>query len=198
MPLFLAFLEHEGQLREKASPEAQQKLAAVRAAAVTLAERIKDAEGEPIERIRGYLANALTPRTTPASTLSGDVLVRTAVAIAVHLDADEDTRRVADGLPARELLDSLAQQTDALVATVSQILKPTGRPGEHASKVIACGVAETLADNGIDISTTPNGEFDAALRDVLEALGSDGHGDLCRLLEVGVEHVKPKQGAKPT
>jgi len=198
MPLFLGFLEHEGQLREKASPEAQEKLQAVQAAAVTLAERIKDAEGQPIERIRDYLANALTPRTAPASTFSQDVLVRTAVAIAVHLNVDEGTRRVADGLPARELVDSVVQQTDALVGVIAEILEPTGRPDEHASKVIACGVAETLADNGIDVATTPNGEFDAALRDVLEALGSHGYGDLRALLEVGVEHVMPKQGARPT
>jgi hypothetical protein len=198
MPLFFGFLEHEGQLRKKTSPEAQKKLEAVQAAAMTLAERIKDAEGEPIERIRGYLANALTPSTAPASTFSGDVLVQTAVAIAVHLNVDGDTRRVADGLSARELVDSMVQQTDALVGVIAQILRPTGRPDEHACKVIACGVAEILADNGINVSTTLNGEFDAALRDVLEALGSHGYGDLRGLLEGGVEHVMPKQGAKPT
>ena len=198
MPLFLGFLEHESQPREKTSPEAQKKLQAMQAAAVTLAERIKDAEGQPIERIRGYLANALTPRTAPVSTLSGDVLVRTAVAIAVHLKVDEDTRRVADGLPARELVDSVVQQTDALVGVIAEILEPTGRPDEHASKVIACGVAETLADNGINVSTTPNGEFDAALRDVLEALGSYGSGDLSGLLEIGHDHVTPKRDQEPT
>jgi len=198
MPLFLGFLEHESQPREKTSPEAQEKLQAVQAAAVTLAEQIKDAEGEPIERIRGYLANALTPRTAPVSTHSGDVLVRTAVAIAVHLNVDEDTRRVADGMPARELVDSVVQQTDALVGVIAQVLEPTGRSDEHASRIIACGVAEILADNGIDVARTPSGQFDAALRDVLEALGSHGYGDLRGLLEVGVEHVVPKQGARPT
>jgi len=197
MPLFLGFLEHEGQLRKKASPEAREKLEAVQAAAATLAERIKDAEGEPIDRIRGYLANALTPRTAPASTSSEDVLVRTAVAIAVHLNAEEDTRRVADGLPARELVNSLAQQSDALVGVIAQILKPTGRPDEHACRVVACGVAEVLADNGIHVSTDPNDEFESALRDVLEALGAHGYGDLRGLLEVGVAHVVPKQDGKP-
>jgi len=197
MPLFLGFLEHESQLREKTSPEAQEKLQAVQAAAVTLAERIKGADGEPIERIRGYLANALTPRTAPDSTFAGDVLVRTAVAIAVHLNVDEDTRRVTDGLPARELVDSVVQQTDALVGVIAEILEPTGRPDEHANKVIACGVAEILADNGIDVATTPNGEFDAALRDVLEVLGSYGSGDRSGLLELGHDHVTPKRDQEP-
>jgi hypothetical protein len=165
---------------------------------MAFAERIRDAEGEPIERIRGYLSNALTPRTAPASTSSDDVLVRTAVAIAVHLNVEEGTRRVSDGIPARELVDNMVQQTDAFVEVIAQILKPTGRPDEHACRVIACGVAEVLADKGINVSTTLNGEFEAALRDVLEALGSHGYGDPRGLLEVGVEHVMPKQGAKST
>ena len=51
MPLFLGFLEHEDQPRKKTSPEAPQKLEALRAAAVTFAERIKDAEDEPMPRM---------------------------------------------------------------------------------------------------------------------------------------------------
>jgi hypothetical protein len=194
MPLFLAFLQHEGPLHRELSPDARQKLETVQAAARTLAERIKEAEGEPVERIRGYLANALTPRTTPASSSTGDVLVRTAVAIAVHLDVSEDARRVEDGLPARELVNNTVQQANAMVGIIDQILRPTGRSDANACKIIAFGVAEILVDNGIRVSATPDGAFDTSLRAVLEALDAYAGDEQTGLLEIGVEHVTLEKG----
>jgi hypothetical protein len=189
MPLFLGFLEHEQRLHGKLSPDARQKLEGVRSAAVTLAERIRDAEGETLERIRGYLANALTPSTTPPSSATGDVLVRMAVAMAVHLDVSEEARRVEDGLPARELVNSVVQQAGALAGVIDRMLEPAGRSDAEACKVIAFGVAEILIDHGVEVSVNPGGAFDASLRAVLEALdayGAEGHRGL---LEVGVEHA---------
>jgi len=193
MPLFLGFLEHEDRLHRELSPGARQKLETMRAAAATLAECIRDAEGEPLERIRGYLANALTPRTMPASSSTGDVLVRTAVATAVHLDVDEASRRVEDGLPARELVSGTVQQAYALVGVLNQMLRPAGRSNANACKVIAFGVAEILVDNGIEVSASPDGVFDVSLRAVLHALDAYVSEEHAGLLEVGVEHVMSKQ-----
>jgi hypothetical protein len=194
MPLFSAFLEHEDRWHGELSPEARQKLETVRAAARTLADRVQEAEGEPIERIRGYLANALTPRTAPAPSSTGDVLVRTAVAIAVHPKVNEGTLRVEDCLPGRELVHGTVRQASALAGVIDQILRPTGRPDASACRVIAFGVAEILVDNGIDASTRPDGAFGASLRAVLEALDAYGADEHKGLLDAGVEHVTSRQG----
>lgn len=198
MPLFLGFLEHGARLHRETSPEAREKLEALRTAALGFAERIRAAEGEPIERIRGYVVNALTPTTAPASTYADDGLVRTAVATAVDLDAHESTRRVIEGLPAKELINSTVQQTEALVRIIEQVLNPTGGPDQHAREVVACGVAEVLADNGIEVSPTASGAFDATLRDVLGALGSSRDEDLGGLLEVGAAHARSRHVEEPS
>ena len=193
MPLFSDFLEHEERLRGELSPEARQKLETVQAAARTLAEQVKEAEGEPLQHIRGYIANALTPQTVPTPSYTGDVLVRTAVAMAVQLNVNEGTCRVEDGLPARELVNSTVQQANALAGVIDQILRPIGRPDASACRVIAFGVAEILVDNGIRVSTRTDGEFDVSLRAVLEALDAYGSDEHRGLLEAGVEHVTPQQ-----